>query len=282
MTTVDLDRVAQLLAEVADQEILPRWRNLATGEVREKTGPNDLVTVADEAAERALAARLPDLLPGSVVLGEESVERDRGLLGLLSEHRPVWIVDPVDGTKNFAEGNDRFAVMVALVDQDTTLAAAIYEPVTGRVLLAERGGGAEIVERAGERAGTRTRLRVAAPAGLNVLEGSLNFRFIPDEDIRKAVRARADAVLPKRHHRRGCAAFDYRMLATGEWHFAFYWKNMPWDHAPGLLIHAEAGGHAARLDGRAYRPSELDGGILAAPDAAGWHELREAVLGPIG
>lgn len=278
MTTVDLDRVAQVLAEVADQEILPRWRNLAAGEVREKTGPNDLVTVADEAAERALAARLPDLLPGSVVLGEESVERDRSLLGLLSEHRPVWIVDPVDGTKNFAEGNDRFAVMVALVDQDTTLAAAIHEPVTGRVLLAERGGGAEMVERTG----TRTRLRVAAPAGLDAMEGSLNFRFIPDDETRKAVRARADAVLPTRHHRRGCAAFDYRMLAIGEWHFAFYWKNMPWDHAPGLLIHAEAGGHAGRLDGRAYRPSELDGGILAAPDAADWTALREAVFGPIG
>lgn len=278
MTTVDLDRVAQVLAEVAEEEILPRWRNLAAGDVREKTGPNDLVTVADEAAERALAARLPALLPGSILIGEESVEHDRALLDVLKEHRPVWIVDPVDGTKNFAEGSDRFAVMVALVDQDATVAAAIYEPVTGRVLLAEHGSGAEI----GQWDGTRTRLRVADAAGLEAMEGSLNFRFIPDEDIRRAVRARADAVLAKRHHRRGCAAYDYRMLATGEWHFAFYWKNMPWDHAPGLLIHAEAGGHAARLDGRAYRPSELDGGILAAPDTDSWQALREAVLGPIG
>ena len=77
MTTVDLDRVARVLAEVADQEILPRWRNLASGDVREKTGPNDLVTVADEAAEKALAARLQDLLPGSVLVGEEAVEADR-------------------------------------------------------------------------------------------------------------------------------------------------------------------------------------------------------------
>lgn len=278
MTTVDLDRVAQVLAEVAEQEILPRWRNLASGDIREKTGPNDLVTVADEAAERELLARLPALLPGSIVIGEESVEHDRSLLDRLTEHRPVWIVDPIDGTKNFAEGGDRFGVMVALVDRDAMLASAIYEPVTGRVLLAERGGGAEMVERDG----TRTRLRVAATAGLDAMEGSLNFRFIPDEGIRKAVRARADEILPNRHYRRGCAAYDYRMLATAEWHFAFYWKNMPWDHAPGLLIHSEAGGYSRRMDGSIYRPSELGGGILAATDVDSWNALREPVFGPIG
>lgn len=278
MTTVDLDRVAQVLAEVAEQEIMPRWRNLAAADVREKTGPNDLVTVADEASERALAARLPGLLPGSILIGEEAVEHDRSLLDRLREDRPVWIVDPIDGTKNFAEGRDRFGVMAALVDCDAMVASAIYEPVSGRVLLAERGGGAELVERDG----TRTRLRVAPAAGLDVLEGSLNFRFIPDEDIRKAVRGKAEDLLPKRHHRLGCAAYDYRKLATADWHFAFYWKNMPWDHAPGLLIHAEAGGYARRLDGREYRPSELAGGLLVAPDADSWQELRSTVLAPIG
>lgn len=276
MTTVDLDRVTQVLAEVAAEEILPRWRNLAQGDVREKTGPNDLVTIADEAAERALAARLPSLVPGSILVGEESVERDPRLLDLLKGDAPVWIVDPIDGTKNFAEGSDRYAVMVALVERDHTIAAAIYEPVTGRVLLAEHGGGAEMVED-----GRRSRQRVAAAAGLDTIEGSLNFRFIPDEDVRKAVRANADTVLTKRHHRRGCAAYDYRMLAAGAWHFAFYWKNMPWDHAPGLLIHAEAGGYSGRLDGRPYRASELTGGILAATDAETWRTLREAVFGPI-
>ncbi len=277
MTTVDLDRVAAVLAEVAEAEILPRWRNLAAGDIREKTGPNDLVTVADEAAERAIAARLPDLLPGSILIGEESVESDPALLDLVKGDRPVWIVDPIDGTKNFAEGSDRFGVMVALVEREVTIAAVIYEPVTGRALMAEAGGGAELVTRDGG----RTRLRVADPAGLDVMEGSFNFRFIPDEDVRKAVRANADTLLPKRHHRRGCAAYDYRKLVTGEWHFAFYWKNMPWDHAPGLLIHQEAGGYSARFDGRPYRASELTGGILATPDEAGWREFRSRVMAPI-
>src|SRR3546814_16168278 len=79
-------------------------------------------------------------------VGEEGVERDAGLLGLLQGDAPVWIVDPIDGTKNFAEGSERFAIMVALVERDRTLAAAVYEPVTRHVLLAEPSGGAEMVQ----------------------------------------------------------------------------------------------------------------------------------------
>lgn len=277
MTSVDLDRVTRVLAEVAEAEILPRWRNLASADIREKTGPNDLVTVADEAAERALAPRLTALVPGSVLVGEEAVEADPGLLARLRGDRPVWIVDPIDGTKNFAEGGERFGVMVALVERDETIAAVIYEPVGGRSLQAESGQGAEAVSADG----TRTRLRVAEPTGIERMQGALNFRFIPDENVRKAVRANADGLLNGRHYRRGCAAYDYAKLAGGDWHFAFYWKNMPWDHAPGLLIHREAGGYSARLDGRPYRASELDGGILAAPDEGSWREFRARILAPI-
>src|SRR3546814_11929438 len=114
MTTVDLERVAQVLADVAEQDVLPRWRNLAQGEVREKTGPNDLVTIADEAAERALAARLPAPVTGAVLVGAEGVERDAGLLGLLQGDAPVWILGPRDGPQNISEGSDALAPTVAI------------------------------------------------------------------------------------------------------------------------------------------------------------------------
>jgi fructose-1,6-bisphosphatase/inositol monophosphatase family enzyme len=273
MTTVDLERLATTLDAVAQEEILPRWRNLADGEIREKTGPNDLVTVADEAAERRLIALLPDLLPGSIVIGEESVEKDRSLLQAIDGEAPVWIVDPVDGTKNFAKGSERFCVMVALTLRGETVAAAIHQPTEKRTAVAARGEGAWMLSD-----GERTRLRVADPADIAAMEGSFNFRFFP-EAARAGIRERANAVLGDRHHRRGCAGYDYIQLATGRWHYAVYWKNMPWDHAPGLLIHAEAGGHAARLDGRPYRPRELHGGILAAVDEAGWRAIRERVIG---
>ena len=74
-----------------------------------------------------------------------------------------------------------------------------------------------------------------------------------------------------------CAAHEYRLIASGHAHFALYNKLMPWDHLAGVLIHQEAGGHAARLDGSAYRSSHLDGGLLIAPDKDSWSELKQAL-----
>ncbi|HTW27290.1 MAG TPA: inositol monophosphatase family protein, partial [Acetobacteraceae bacterium] len=71
----------------------------------------------------------------------------------------------------------------------------------------------------------------------------------------------------------------YRLLAGGQCHFAMFHRLMPWDHAPGWLLHREAGGFAQRLDGTAYSAARSDGGLLCAPDAASWEALRETLLG---
>ena len=71
-----------------------------------------------------------------------------------------------------------------------------------------------------------------------------------------------------------CAAHEYRLLASGHAHFVVYSKLMPWDHLAGALIHAEAGGYAARFDGSAYLPSHAGGGLLVAPDKESWRELH--------
>jgi fructose-1,6-bisphosphatase/inositol monophosphatase family enzyme len=272
MALVDMDRVADLLAEVAETEVMPRWRNLEDGHVRAKTGPTDLVTIADEAAERMLTARLSDVLPGSVVVGEEAVAADPQVLDRLKGDAPVWIVDPVDGTNNFAKGDEKFAIMVALARADETLAAWILEPVSGRTIMAAKGEGAEILSAEG-----RHTLRVARSAPLSEMTGSYSLRFLP-EGLKKPARDAATEALGH-HYRLGCAGVEYLKLATAQAHFSFYWKTMPWDHAPGLLIHAEAGGHNGRaVDGRPYKPSEMDGGLLSAPDIESWQALRE---GPV-
>lgn len=102
--TVDPEAVAAIIREVARDEVLPRYKTLEAHEVRSKSHPGDLVTAADEAAELALAARLRDLLPGSVVVGEEGTAANPGLLDRLTEDAPVWVLDPIDGTRNFAHG----------------------------------------------------------------------------------------------------------------------------------------------------------------------------------
>ena len=136
----DADRVTRLIEEAAAAEIMPRFQRLAAGDVREKA-PGDLVTVADEAVEARLAPLLTSLVPGSIVVGEEAAAADPNLLNRLFDDRPVWIIDPVDGTSNFAEGRPAFAVMVALARGAHILAAWIHDPVKGRRPLPQRARG---------------------------------------------------------------------------------------------------------------------------------------------
>src|SRR5258705_147653 len=94
MAAIDMDRVAVAIAEVAATEVMPRFMKLAAGDIREKA-PGDVVTIADGAAEAALAPRLQALRFGSVMLGEEAAAADPGLIERLSAEAPVWVVDPV-------------------------------------------------------------------------------------------------------------------------------------------------------------------------------------------
>src|SRR6185437_12134645 len=110
----DLDRIARIIRDIAAVEIVPRFRMLAAGDIREKR-PGDLVTIADLEAEKRLMRELEAAMPGTVALGEESVAADPTRLDLLAGEVPVWVIDPIDGTGNFAKGDARFAVIIAFV-----------------------------------------------------------------------------------------------------------------------------------------------------------------------
>lgn len=253
--SVDAAKVAKLIREAAEAEILPRFKKLSRDQIREKK-PNQLVTDADVMAERLLTRRLTELLPGAAVVGEEAVDANPGLLDVLHQPGAVWIVDPVDGTGNFANNNPRFAVIVALVVDGQTVAGWIHDPVPNRTVVAERGQGAW-------RDGTR--LKVAAEVPLPQMTGS----------VKKRGRV-ADQVLHVA--RRGSAAHDYLDLVTGRLHFAHFRKLMPWDHAAGVLIHAEAGGFGALIEGDSYTPVlHADGQLLLAPSRASWEQLAPLV-----
>ena len=138
---LDPEKVAQHIRETAEAEIIPRFRQLGQGDIREKK-PGDFVTLADLEAERRLTERLGALLPASVVLGEEAAFADRGRLDLLAGDAPVWVIDPVDGTANFARGEPAFAVIVALIERAELRAGWIYEPLADTMVMAEAGQGA--------------------------------------------------------------------------------------------------------------------------------------------
>lgn len=266
-TLPDLDRVSALIREVAESEILPRFRQLSAEDIRQKTGPTDLVTVADEAAERVLSPRLRDLVPGSTVVGEEAVAADPAVLKRVFGDEPVWIIDPIDGTINFAGGNPTFAVMVAYVQAGETLAGWIHDPCTGRTAVGAKGQGAWMGGR---------RLSVAAPVPVAEMVGALSVRYA-DEATAARLNARKPSV--KEVVCLACAAHEYLRLLDGVAHFSVYHKLMPWDHAAGMLLHAEAGGHAALVDGRPYAPTILEGSVMVAPDRNSWVALRDTLYG---
>ncbi|HZS83773.1 MAG TPA: inositol monophosphatase [Stellaceae bacterium] len=263
----DSDRVARLIADIAAAEIMPRFERLAREEIREKR-PGDLVTIADIAAEERLEAGLRGLLPGSRVVGEEGVAADPELIDTLDSADPVWLVDPLDGTVNFAAGRPVFAVMVALVRHGATVMGWIHDPVKQITAAATAGGGAWC---AGER------LSVARTPLPGTDGGTTGFWF----GNRKLVRNlgpgadRIGSVFDLR-----CAGQEYLALASGRAHFALYNRLYPWDHAAGELLHREAGGFAARLDGSAYAPRGIGHGLLLAPDGESWRRLRELLIAP--
>ncbi len=263
---VDIDRVSALIAEAAAEEIAPRFGKLAEGDVRAK-GPSDPVTVADLAMERRLTAALPGLLAGSTVVGEEAVADDALIHDRLDGDDPVWVIDPLDGTTNFTEGRPMIAVIIALVHRGRTVAGWIHDPLNRATATVEQGAGAWLGD---------VRLRVAAPTEPPAMIGALNFKYFPEElrERLKARRERVSAVRPL-----FCAGQEYLRLTRGEIHFAQFWRIKPWDHAAGVLLHREAGGHAARINGEPYRPTDREGGLLLTPDAASWRALHDTLLG---
>lgn len=256
MRLPDPAKVDTIIREVTEAEILPRFRNLRACDIREKR-PNNLVTEADVVAERVLTRRLTELLPGAVV-GEEAVEADQSLLSALECSGPVWVIDPVDGTGNFAHGRPRFAVVVALVVDGVTQAGWIHDPIPNASYITVRGEGAW-------RGDTRLPLVVAEEVSLARMSGS----------VKKKGRVAEQVLMVAR---RGSAAHDYLDLVQGHLHFAHFKRLMPWDHAAGVLMHAEAGGFGAMMDGSAYTPVvHPDGQLLLAPGEASWRQLQPLI-----
>ncbi len=266
--TVDdalLSSLMGVMAEVAAAEVLPRFRGVMSESARTKTGPDDLVTDADIAAERALGIALSALLPGVVMVGEEAVSADPTVLDRLSGDDLVAVVDPVDGTWNFAHGLPIFGMILALVQGGRTLAGVIHYPVTGDFIAATPGGGAWHVAADG----ARTRLSVAAPAPVAELSG-----FIAPRRMARAEQVALAALQFRATQTLRCSAWEHRAICSGAMGFLLTEGLMPWDHAAGVLIHAEAGGFSALLDGGAYRPTLTAGHLLLAPDAETWDSVR--------
>jgi fructose-1,6-bisphosphatase/inositol monophosphatase family enzyme len=263
---IDRVRVAGIIARITEQEVMSRFGALRAAEIGHKAA-GEIVTAADLRVEHRLTAELTALLPGSVVVGEEGVADDPGRLELLAGQRPVWVIDPLDGTARFARSDAHFATMVALVDRQQVIASWIDAPALGLAADAVLGEGIRY-------GGVFRRLPDPPAGGGRVLVTDPAFQSEADRvHVARLVEA-GYRVQPC--HSAGTAYLD---LVAGRFDAAVFGWTKVWDHAPGLLLHAEAGGVSAALDGRPLRPA---GGseppLVVAADVAALRRLRSVLL----
>lgn len=257
--------VSSLMRTVATEVILPRYQNLAAHEVIEKA-KNDLVTIADRESEARLSEGLAHLLPEALIVGEEACAADPALLdGLASEL--CWIIDPIDGTGNFAAGRAPFGIIIALAERGEPIAGWIYDPLTGRMCHAARGHGASI----------NGRPVVAQTSGAELPLAGISTLFLnPQEraDIEARLEGQLDIVSIPR-----CAAEQYPRIVLGQNDLALFKRTLAWDHAAGVLFLNEAGGMACRFDGTPYLASSDATGMLAAASPAMWDRTAKILFG---
>lgn len=254
--------VGQLMRETAQSTLMRHYQNLATRDVTSKAA-DDVVTIADTESEVLLAQGLAGILPEAAIVGEEAAHADPAVLDHLSDSL-CWIIDPLDGTNNFANGKPPFGILVALAERGETIGGWIYDPLRQRFCHAERGSGAWIGD---ERITAR-----ASGASPPIAAISLVFA---DADKREALKTHIAphytlVDIPR------CAAEQYPRIVLGENDITIFERTLAWDHAAGVLFLNEAGGKVCRPDGSPYRVDEhMRPSLIGAATPALWDELAE-------
>lgn len=254
--------VAKLMREVAETIILPRFRDESLKAIDK--GRGELVTIADRESEAALAKGLADILPEAAILGEEAVAADPSVMERAGADL-CWIIDPLDGTGNFARGDEKFGMLIALAAKGETVGGWIYAPLTGRLCHAVKGAGAFVN---GERIHNRP------PEDKPVVGMSALWA---DKEERKAMRDKlADRYVFKDLPR--CAAEVYPDIALGGLDAVLFGRTLAWDHCAGSLLVEEAGGRSRRADGQPFRADDdpAHRGLVSAVNESLWAQVNAA------
>jgi len=235
---------------------MPRFRTLKPSEVAEKS-PGDLVTIADTEAEREIVAALRAGNPRALAIGEEAVAADPSLRALIDDAERVWLVDSVDGTRNFVAGTPDFGCMVVELHAGKPVRSWIWQAAYRRMFETVRGGGVHL----------GGRLLSRPPPQHFPLVGAATADY-----------ALTDPGLPELWPMTGSCAMDYPLIALGRRDYMIHNRNNPWDHWPGILLLTELGGRVAFLDGEPFSSSSHNQNkILAARSTGVWQTVAATV-----
>lgn len=230
---IDRQQLQIIVREVAQNTLLPLYNNVQ----REYKKDGSIITRADKAVQLALTERLAGICPEVLLLGEEmSAEQQQALL---DSGKPIWCLDPVDGTSNFATGLPFFSISLALIESGEVKAGIVLDPVRDELFAAVRGQGAWLND-------------VPLQAEETGLQLKRSIAFVDFKRLPKALSSRIVGDKPYGSQRNlGSIALELCWLAAGRGHIYLHGSQHIWDYAAADLILAEAGGYAATLQGDA-------------------------------
>ncbi|MBD3671131.1 MAG: inositol monophosphatase [Gammaproteobacteria bacterium] len=249
MSIVNINELAQLIMEVAREEILPRFNHV----VEQDKADGSVVTEADLETQRRLMQGLTTLAPEIPLLGEEMTPEEQS--NLLHGSDYLWCLDPLDGTSNFASGVPFFCTSLALLHHGQAVLSVLYDPVKDECFSAQKGQGAQLNGRVMKLTSDVTELgKAIAVVDLK--------RLTPELATRVAVEQ------PFRSQRNfGSGALDWAWLAAGRFQLYLHGGQKLWDYMGGSLILSEAGGIATTLENEDVACQELiPRSVVAATD----------------
>ena len=256
--TYSLAVLRDMIIPAAQEELLPRFARVE----RQHKRDGSVLTEADLAVQSRLAALLQQQWPETVFLGEEMTAAEQA--DLLASGQPVWCLDPLDGTSNFAAGIPYFCVSLALLQQGEVLIGVVYDPLRDECFTASREQGADL---------NGAPLRVKQTG----LELGQTTALIDFKRLEKELATRLVTQIPYSSQRSfGSVALDWCWLAAGRCHLYLHGRSNIWDYAAGNYIFHAAGGYSSTLDGEAIFTHELTPrSSVAAVDQSLFHAWTE-------
>ena len=266
-----INYISDLLVEVNELIILKYYKNLSSKHINTKSSDDDYVSIADKESEIYIVKNLIGFLNINQYIGEETSYSNKDDYKSLEKNALYWVIDPIDGTKNYINGKNEFCSMISLVFNSIPIASFVYYPLKNLLVYAFKGFGAYSLEIKTKKI---IQLRIQQNSFDNIV-GSGGTKGI-EEPLRQKVLQN----LRKYTNRLfiGSAGIEAIMLASNETQFVFHGRVTPWDHSPLDLIIKESGGCVYMLNDKAEFNIFSRGPILAASNDQIWENIRSLAL----
>ena len=266
-----INYISDLLVEVNELIILKYFKNLSSKHINTKSSDDDYVSIADKESEIYIVKNLIGFLNINQYIGEETSYSNKDDYKSHEKNALYWVIDPIDGTKNYINGKNEFCSMISLVFNSIPIASFVYYPLKNLLVYAFKGFGAYSLEIKTKKI---IQLRIQQNSLANIV-GSGGTKGI-QEPLRQKVLQNL-----RRYTNRlfiGSAGIEAIMLASNETQFVFHGRVTPWDHSPLDLIIKESGGCVYMLNDKAEFNIFSRGPILAASNDQIWENIRSLAL----